>query len=284
MKNELISIIVPVYQVKEYVEECINSILNQTYSDIEILLIDDGSTDGSGEICDKYAEKDRRVKVIHQENKGQSVARNTGLRHSKGMYISFVDSDDKVKPQYIEKLYNLIKEYNAEIAVCDYIKYNPCDQNEHNTDIGKTYCITSEKMLKQWHGKRKRLETVVWNKLYRREIFINNVESIYFLEGNRKEDIYISHLLIKKANKVAITEQKLYLYRQRQESITTSKPTRESIRQDLEAQKSRMDFFRKEKLYGSYLRCLKGHMMHRVVYFLKQCLPSINVINCQVYF
>jgi glycosyltransferase involved in cell wall biosynthesis len=263
MKKELISIIVPVYQVKDYVEECINSLLNQTYSDIEILLIDDGSTDGSGEICDKYAEKDGRVQVFHQENKGLSAARNKGLDNAKGQYIAFVDSDDVVKASYIEVLYSLIITYSADIAACGYIKSRQCTQDTVTAATPVTYKITSQDMLKQWHGKRKQIETIACNKLYKRKVLT------HFPEGKNHEDVYTSHLFVQKAGIIAITDEKLYLYRQRQESITTSKPTRESIRQDLEAQKSRMDFFRKEKLYGSYLRCLIGHMMHKIVYFLK---------------
>jgi glycosyltransferase involved in cell wall biosynthesis len=268
MKNELISIIVPVYQVKEYVEECINSLLNQTYSDIEILLIDDGSTDGSGEICDRYAEKDRRVKVIHQANKGLSAARNKGLDNAKGQYIAFVDSDDIVKASYIEVLYSLMAAYSADIAVCDYIKSIQCTkdavENYGGPALHTTYAIKSQDMLKQWHGKRKRIETAAWNKLYKRNVLT------HFPEGKKHEDVYTSHIFVQRAGIIAITDEKLYLYRQRRDSITGSKPTQDSIRQDLEAQKARMDFFRKEKLYGSYLRCLKGHMMHRIVYFLKQ--------------
>ena len=116
----LVSIIVPVYQVKNYVGECVESLLRQTYTNLEILLVDDGSTDGSGAICDEYARGDNRIRVIHQENQGLSSARNTGLDQAKGEYVAFVDSDDAVRLDYIETLYDLADRYQADIAVCAY--------------------------------------------------------------------------------------------------------------------------------------------------------------------
>ena len=103
--GSLISVVVPVYNVKQYLDDCMHSIVNQTYENIEIILVDDGSTDGSGELCEEWKGKDSRIRVIHQENGGLSAARNTGIEHAKGSYIAFVDSDDWVSEEYIEKLY-----------------------------------------------------------------------------------------------------------------------------------------------------------------------------------
>ena len=116
----LVSIIVPVYQVVDYVGVCVESLLRQTYKNLEILLVDDGSTDGSGEICDEYANRDNRIRVIHQENQGLSAARNTGLDQALGEYVAFVDSDDAVLPDFIETLYDLADRYQADIVACAY--------------------------------------------------------------------------------------------------------------------------------------------------------------------
>ena len=110
-ETPLVSIIVPVYQVEAYISECVESLLAQTYTNLEILLVDDGSTDSSGEICDEYAVKDDRVRVVHQRNQGPSVARNSGLDHMKGEYVAFVDSDDVVLPDFIESLYELLEKH-----------------------------------------------------------------------------------------------------------------------------------------------------------------------------
>ncbi len=118
--EELISIIVPVYNVEQYLEKCVKSIIRQTYKNIEIILIDDGATDSSGKICDKLKLKDNRIKVIHKENGGLSDARNAGLKVAKGEYIGFVDSDDYIKEDMFETLYNLNKKYNSEISIVSY--------------------------------------------------------------------------------------------------------------------------------------------------------------------
>ena len=122
MKSDLISIIVPVYKVEKYIDECIKSIINQTYTNLEIILIDDGSPDNCGKICDEYAKNDKRIKVIHQKNMGQSVARNVGLEYAKGDYIGFVDSDDYIKNNMFEVLHNNLVSYNADISICNIIK------------------------------------------------------------------------------------------------------------------------------------------------------------------
>ena len=123
MEKPLISVIVPVYNVKQYLRRCVDSILKQTYENIEIVLIDDGSTDESGAICDRYAQKDVRVKVIHKENGGLSDARNKGMQEARGEYFAFVDSDDYIAKDYIAYLFELIVENKAQISLCGYLKF-----------------------------------------------------------------------------------------------------------------------------------------------------------------
>lgn len=303
----LISIIVPVYQVKDYVGDCVESLCRQTYTNLEIVLVDDGSTDGSEVICDDYARRDNRIRVIHQENQGLSAARNAGLDQATGEYVAFVDSDDVVLPSYIEELYRLIKKYHADIAACAYargemekIKYSDpekrkctvdvdgrdikvCDSGSTSNDIGRNIgvrgsdtggnvtdrsirviCMTSEQMLRQWHGRYKKWETIACNKLYRRQILdeINGAAVIRFPIGRRHEDVLTSHLIVAKSDRIVLTTQELYLYRNRENSITTQIMTAENRQQNLRAQRERMAFFRKRRYWRAYLNLLVGYVLH----------------------
>ena len=305
-KQHLISIIVPVYQVKEYVGECVESLTAQTYTNLEILLVDYGSTDGSGEICDEHAYRDNRIRVIHQENRGLSGARNTGLDQAIGEYVAFVDSDDVVLPDFIETLYDLICRYRADIAACAFTRgkteeikcFAPekikcrrgtgkCDEDIVNIhgeegvepeidDRGgnvresgydssvREICMTSEKMLRQWHGKYKKWETIACNKVYRKQIWngIDGDAAIRFPIGRRHEDVLTSHLIMARASRVVLTTRKLYLYRTRADSITTQVMTEEHRRQNLLAQRERMAFFKEKRYLRAYLNLLAGYVMH----------------------
>lgn len=280
-EEALISIIVPVYQVKKYIGECIESLIRQSYRKLEILLIDGGSTDGTGEICDEYAAKDTRIHVVHQETLGVSCARNVGMKLSKGAYIAFVDSDDVIADTYVEKLYGLIREYGADIAVCDYEKSKTGVLKASDHKI-KKYCISAEEMLQEWHGRRKGLETVVWNKLYRREVLLGE-HQIVFPEGKVHEDTCVSHLMVYNAAKVAITEEKLYLYRVRQGSITNSGIREEKLLQNIEAQLKRLSFFEEKQLQGSFERLAIGFLLHLVMFEYKiKRNPDISA-ECRQY-
>lgn len=259
---DLISIIVPIYNVENYLRECIDSICSQTYQNLEIILVDDGSSDNCPKLCDEYALKDCRIRVIHQSNQGLSAARNVGYKESNGMYIAFIDSDDKISNTFIENLYELLLQNNAQIAACAYTR------DLDKLAVGKALSndvLTSEKMLRGWHGRYKRIETVVWNKLYSRKILEAFSQKELFPEGKTHEDIYVSHLLIYHAETIAITPQKLYYYRKRSDSISRM-DTRKAAKEDLQAQKARLDFFRKNKFYTAYLRLFIGHLLHKGMY------------------
>ena len=269
--NPLISIIVPVYQVYPYLNGCMESLMHQTYTNLEIILVDDGSTDGSEVLCDEYMRKDSRVYVIHQNNKGLSSARNIGLEYAKGEYIAFVDSDDCVVPIYIEELYRLIKKYNVDISMCAYKKYVVHDErlgNPENMDYIskgiKEICMSSEQMLRKWHGRYKKYETVIWNKLYQRNVLYcdNNINTIYFSEGRIYEDILVSHLIIQNAKKVALTTRCLYLYHIRKGSITNSIYTKENMEKNLNAQKERLRFFGKKHYLRACINLYIGYISH----------------------
>lgn len=287
-ETPLISIIVPVYQVKEYVGECIESLLTQTYTNLEILLVDDGSTDGSGAICDQYAGRDDRVRVVHQENQGPSVARNAGLNCAKGEYIAFVDSDDVVLPDFIETLFGLVKKYQADIAACAFLKFsteNLADAKNGilHVDSGrdrygkvkdgglrrreqKKYgerCMTSEQMLRQWHGRYKKWETVAWNKLYRKDVFNRGkADVIRFPVGRKLEDVLTSHLIAVNAERIALTMRELYLYRIRPDSRASQSRTAQLMDENLRAQRERMAFFKKKRYWRAYLNLLVGYVLH----------------------
>lgn len=284
-KMPLISIIVPVYQVKEYIDECVESLLAQTYSNLEILLVDDGSSDGSGEMCDTYAAKDARVRAVHQENQGLSAARNAGLDLAEGEYVAFVDSDDRVSSVYIEELYKLIVKYHADIAACAFEKEKTeekvlCSSETVNDNNVMEMCMSSEQMLRQWHGKYKKWETIACNKLYHRSILEENGRgaAIRFPVGRRHEDVLISHLIVDNANRIVLTTQKLYMYRTRPGSCTTQiLITAENRKQNLRAQKERMAFFRERRYWRAYLNLLVGYVLHLGWFAWKRVLDRIHL-------
>ena len=177
MNNELISIIVPCYNVEKYVEKCINSLINQTYSNIEIILVNDGSTDNTLNILKKIKNKDDRIVLIDQPNTGLSGARNTGLKKSKGKIVSFVDSDDFVDKYFIEKLYVNMITNSADISSCDYVFINENNNIWNNSKRKKEKNYSNFDALKDMFSGKQLLEVMTWNKLYKKSLFVdNNIE------------------------------------------------------------------------------------------------------------
>ncbi|MCR8746796.1 glycosyltransferase family 2 protein [Romboutsia lituseburensis] len=214
----LISIIVPVYNVEKYIHECIDSIINQTYSNIEIILVNDGSTDNSGNICEKYEKKDNRIKVVHKKNGGLSDARNVGIDISNGDYICFIDSDDWINLDMIENLYNLIIRYNADIAQSDYVEVYNKDSMSKNAIKEDIKFYNSNDMLECLYGEEYVKTVVVWNKMYKKELF----NQIRFPKGKLHEDEFTTYKIIHKANMIIDSNLPLYYYRQRENSIMNS--------------------------------------------------------------
>ena len=210
MDKPLISIVVPIYKVELYLEKCINSIINQTYTNLEIILVDDGSPDRCPQICDEFAKKDNRIKVIHKKNGGVSAARNTGIANSNGLYISFVDSDDYIEPKMYEYLFNLIEEYNADVSTCGYRKIGE-DLDEEVCSKNLFVLESKEALIKLSFGDI--IQNYVWNKLFKISLFVDN--NIEFPEGKIIEDLAIMYKLIEKANKVIIGNKTMYYYVQR---------------------------------------------------------------------
>lgn len=224
--NELISIIIPVYNVKLYLEKCIDSVLDQTYTKIEILLIDDGSTDDSPRICDTYALKDNRIKVIHQQNQGAAVARNTGLENATGEYIVFVDSDDFINEKMIEKLYIALKQTDSDLSICNF-KYTSENGKEialKETDI-KNEVLYTEEIIDKLFQNNNCGYIVIWNKMYKKDLW----KQIRYPVGVIYEDEAVIHHIFSKCKKVATISDELYYYRQVSGSIMHSERNEKNL-------------------------------------------------------
>lgn len=224
MCKELISVVIPIYNVEQYLRDCLQSIINQTYNNLEIILIDDGSPDNCGKICDEYEKKDSRIKVIHKKNGGLSDARNYGLKLATGKYITFIDSDDYVDMHFIEYLYSAIKRTNADISFCDYTETKgTMDLNTEKLlydNFGEEVYNNLE-MLKQLYIPQKHgYEFVAWGKLYKTELFTKN--NIFYPVGKLHEDTFTTYKLIYYAKKICSIDYKGYYYRIRSGSIMTS--------------------------------------------------------------
>lgn len=219
LNNEIISVIVPVYNVEEYLRECIESIIIQIYSNLEIILVDDGSTDNSGIICDEYAEIDYRIRVIHKQNGGLSSARNIGIQSASGEYIGFVDSDDIIDQDMFSEMISAAKNYNADIVICgiQYFKESVLDTLP---------CVHSSHVVAA--SGNKRFEFIIdpngmgdfaVNKIYRKNLFLSG---ILFPEDHIFEDIFTSYKLFSKAKKVVCLNEDYYYYRLRSGSVSHS--------------------------------------------------------------
>lgn len=223
----MISVIVPVYNVEKYLERCVKSIAAQTYKDLEILLIDDGSTDKSGKMCDDFQQTDSRIKAFHKQNGGLSDARNYGIEHSAGEFISFVDSDDYIDEKMLETLHRLITENDADLAVCSAM------------DVFEDKEVTQVKEIKEFNLNK--VESYKYmlrgngipsacNKLYKRQ----TVGNVRFPVGKLYEDGFFTPQILKRVEKTAVTSKPMYYYFRRADSITT-KPFRKGDLDVIEA-------------------------------------------------
>lgn len=216
----MVSVIVPVYKVEPYLEQCIESIAGQTFRELEIILVDDGSPDRCGEICDRWAKRDGRIRVIHRENGGLSAARNTGLSAARGEYLCFVDSDDYLEKDAVGRLLEALNAGGAQIAACNFVFENG-EEAAEGTPLLKPYQIEQEMLLSGKEVMRLMdqgkyiFSEVVWNKLYKREIFAE----IRFPEGKLHEDEFLFHKLLYPVSRVACIPYVGCHYRRRPGSI-----------------------------------------------------------------
>lgn len=257
-----LSIIIPVYQVKDYLKECIDSILNQSYTDWELIIIDDGSTDGSAEICDGYACE--KVKIIHQQNEGLSVARNRGLEIASGAYIGFVDSDDYLLPNFFETLISLADQYHADI-VCSNILITGKNENS----IPRPPIL-----LNRYHAMKQLIIQNLYNhgvcvKLFRAEI----AKSAKFLRGFTSEDVMFSYMTFKSADKIVSSNYRGYVYRIHENSITTSPFSYKNFDLFEIMQKIKPDL---EKCFPKLISIFSDKLLYCRLYYLKKASELKN--------
>lgn len=230
MNNELISIIVPIYNVEHYLPKCIDSILVQSYGYLEIILVNDGSTDNCGKICDEYARKDVRIKVIHQKNQGLSAARNVGISIAKGVYVGFVDSDDWIVPDMYHQLLTEIVRQDADMVQCG-IYYNTANGIFTNCkgEAGTTIYTVVEDFMKALLTNR--ITNSAWNKLYKREL----LDETIFPVGLYFEDGYATSNVIQRCRKIILINTPYYVYNSCREGSICNTYTVERMRQRFEA-------------------------------------------------
>ena len=236
--SPLISVIIPVYKVEAYLTACVESVLAQTYQNVEIILVDDGSPDSCPRMCDEFAARDSRIRVIHKENGGLSSARNAGIDAAKGEYLAFLDSDDLWTPLFLERLYRAICETDADLAVCLFLRFRG-DPPTELPETAQTLTLTQRDAFECLFGVRNENMVVAPNKLYDRKLFTPVNESIVvawnklypadsFREvrypvGKLHEDEAVIHELLGLTQKIAWVEEAHYLYREAADSITTAK-------------------------------------------------------------
>lgn len=202
----LISIIIPVYNVKDFVGKCLDSIARQKYENLDIVMVDDGSTDGSGKIGDEFAALDKRMRVFHKKNGGLSDARNFGIKKAKGEIIAFVDSDDLVSEDFVSAMYEGMTKSNADIVICGYNLVKP-----------KKEVMSGEEATVKLLTQQENMDIVAWNKLYKKSLFVDN--DIWFPKGKKHEDTLTTYKVLSKAGRVAYLDEALYCYVERGDSI-----------------------------------------------------------------
>lgn len=215
--REMISVVVPVYNVAAYLERCVKSIQTQTYGNIEILLIDDGSKDLSGHICDKFASSDERITVYHKNNGGLGSARNFGINKANGEYICFIDSDDTIEPDYLECLYRAIIRGKADLSVCGYF------YSANNISASYAFSnrvIDASEMIKMFACGNP-FFNFAWNKLYRKDVIERM--PMHFSDRHCAEDMYFNAIYYRYTNKIATVEKPLYTYYVNLESLSNSR-------------------------------------------------------------
>ena len=268
-----ISVIVPVYKVEKYLNRCIDSILNQTYQDFELILVDDGSPDKCGKICDEYAENDSRITVIHKENGGLSDARNAGIdwafENSDSEWLTFIDSDDWIHPRYLEGLLFAAKKYNSDIAVCNYLDSDNQSLFEKIEDFDISY-INTEVFYVDYHT----AATVAWGKLYKKRFF----QFVRYPFGKISEDEFITYRFIFQNGNTVFIKNALYFYYNNSDGIMHSKWSLKRL-EVLEAFEQQFVFFKKENHKKAFACSVNNY-----IWELQHCyshLKSYDEFDCK---
>lgn len=257
--NSLVSIIVPIYNVEKYIDECIKSVINQTYKNLEIILINDGSTDSSYDICKKYCEIDSRIILVNKENGGSASAKNYGLKIAKGDYIGFVDSDDIIQYDMIQYMVSEIQKSNSDIIQCDFRNFYKVEDKFNQIDKGiEKEIISSKAFLKEFLSKWK--NSLFCNKLFKKDI----IKGVYFKEGRCIDDEFFTYKCVINSENITISNKIVYNYRMRKSGVMKSESSQKQILRD------RVDYLmeRYNIVSNIYQDLDKEFLEHMLTYFL----------------
>ncbi|MCO5312203.1 MAG: glycosyltransferase [Microthrixaceae bacterium] len=263
--DHLVSIVVPVYRVEAFLHRCLESLLTQTHRNLEIILVDDGSPDRSGEICDDYAASDSRVSVIHQRNAGPSAARNAGLDRVSGEYVVFVDPDDWIHEDLVEHLLSLAIESHADLAICGFLRTVDSTVPDH-IDLNSVTTLETDEALRRYAGPTTGQMTAPWAKLYATHLFAG----IRYPEGRNDEDVFTTYKLVAAANRVALSERALYYYFVRPDSTTQVEQRVDQLLGRVMALREQAAFFEARGLSEVSGNCLKRSFL-----ILRQLRPRV---------
>lgn len=272
--NPTVSVIIPVYKVEKYLQECIDSICTQSYPYLEIILVDDGSPDCCGSICDENAAMDRRIQVLHKENGGLSSARNAGLDVATGKYVAFIDADDTIHPRFVEILIGLCEQFECDVSQCDFLTVSETSMKLPLNMQGDLRFYTGKQAVHELCTGREDVKyTIACNKVYKRELFTG----IRYPLGRLHEDEFTTYRVLWSARQVVVTNQYLYYYLIRSESIVRSKYSIKRL-DALDAFKERLDFLKENDLEEEYIATIRQYigLIERSCMSLKR-----DVENCE---
>lgn len=308
MKNPKVSVIVPVYRVEKYLHRCVDSILQQTYSNLEVILVDDGSPDRCGIICDDYADKDSRILVIHQENLGLAMARNKGLNVSTGEFILFVDSDDYIHHKMIETMVNNLLETSSDVCICGRHRFSSEtsvdeDQLFQNFQEEKKF-FTKKHALVHLFTDMSLIRHAAWDKIYKKSIY----ENIFFPEGKYYEDGATTFRLLSKCEKISYISDPFYYYAINPNSITEQKYTEKHAIDHMNVLSSAIQYFQNTEfetaaiiwnifeLMDIWKRCKTAHLDHvakdvwkryRCIFYIKamkDCRKVRHIVRASIFY
>lgn len=276
--DETISVIIPVYKVEDYLKKCLDSIIAQSYSNLEIILVDDGSPDNCPAICDEYSKLDKRVKVIHKKNAGLSSARNAGIDIATGKYVVFIDGDDYIHKQMFEILHINMKENNADISICNFTKVVNLDYEDSPVTSNSISVFSGAEAMGNLYGECYLPTVVAWNKLYKRSVF----NDLRYPLGKFHEDEFIIHRILDKAKLVVYTDASLYYYVQRNDSIMGKSYNLNRL-DYLLALEERMLFFKQKNYLPLYKKTLRAYLraIIRQYDLVRKYFPKEKAEICQ---